>query len=575
MPSASYESMPFSACDLQIIPATGDPVELPNIGSNLVVLACLGDEKILHVRIFDAEGSKIVDADEIALGRQGGQVDGFKALVADVWDGRELSDLEKVGILSSLASIPGCDHIANKRKLVVDNVHGDIVPSPTEWRVIDTPAFQRLRKLKQLQMGYLVYPNATHTRFAHSLGVLKVMQRILEHVRASREDKEDLCLAALMHDIGHYPYSHLLEGVDKVILTEERIDSTQKSALSDFTPYPDHEDVGREILLHQGDLLRIIGGRDRAERIGNIFARTAAANQQLSKLIHSSLDMDRLDYLIRDSQATGVPYGMVDIHYLLNHVKQSPSGTIGITHKAVAAAEHLLLGRSFLFRVVCQHKTIYGFEETARQLLRRLRNRAQEGCEGYGVPKDGEAVLAKARDNDLYKFTDAFLDDVFVAASSDEEDIVRILATTIVGRTPPCLLLEERTFQKKSEPNDKFKVFELSCRVHLRKLADEHGLHPGQFLICQLKDIGFESRAAQVSMVDAQKAIDAGEREEMIMVFPTADAIEPVAIVDLPHSILHDVGSHVFRSHRLYFLPANGEEAALVTRLKSAVTNWK
>src|SRR5579885_1979812 len=97
-------------------------------------------------------------------------------------------------------------------------------------------------------------------------------------------------------------------------------------------------------------------GRERAERIGHLFARTEVTNQQLSKLIHSSLDMDRLDYLIRDSQATGVPYGMVDIHYLLNHVKQSPTGTIGITHKAVAAAEHMLLGRSFLFRVVCQHK---------------------------------------------------------------------------------------------------------------------------------------------------------------------------------------------------------------------------
>jgi HD superfamily phosphohydrolase len=76
-----------------------------------------------------------------------------------------------------------------KRKIVVDSVHGDIELSPLEWKVIDTPSFQRLRKLKQLQMGYLVYPNATHTRFTHSLGVLKVMQRILEHVRASDADK--------------------------------------------------------------------------------------------------------------------------------------------------------------------------------------------------------------------------------------------------------------------------------------------------------------------------------------------------------------------------------------------------
>ena len=121
---------------------------------------------------------------------------------------------------------------SSKSKIVVDSVHGDIKPSLLEWKIIDTPSFQRLRKLKQLQMGHLVYPNATHTRFAHSLGVLKVMQRILEHVSANDEQKEDLRLAALMHDIGHYPYSHLLEGVDKVVLTEERLDPAAKSPLS-------------------------------------------------------------------------------------------------------------------------------------------------------------------------------------------------------------------------------------------------------------------------------------------------------------------------------------------------------
>src|SRR5271166_6274557 len=113
---------------------------------------------------------------------------------------------------------------SRKPKIVVDSVHGDICPSDLEWKIIDTPSFQRLRKLKQLQMSHFVYPNATHTRFAHSLGVLKVMQRILSHVKVGRRDAEDLRLAALMHDIGHYPYSHLLEGVDRVILTEEHLD---------------------------------------------------------------------------------------------------------------------------------------------------------------------------------------------------------------------------------------------------------------------------------------------------------------------------------------------------------------
>lgn len=466
-----------------------------------------------------------------------------------------------------------------KRKIVVDSVHGDIEPSPLEWKIIDTPSFQRLRKLKQLQMGHLVYPNATHTRFAHSLGVLKVMQRILEHVKASDADKEDLRLAALMHDIGHYPYSHLLEGVDKVILTEERLDSfTKKAALGSSTPYPDHEEVGREILLHQPDLLRILGGKERAERIGHLFARSEVADQQLSKLIHSSLDMDRLDYLIRDSQATGVPYGLVDIDYLLNHVKQSQTGTIGITHKAVAAAEHLLLARSFLFRVVCQHKTIYGFEESARQLLRRLRDRAQAGKNAYDIPKDGEAVLNIARDKTaLQTFADAFLDDVFVKAASDSEpdDMVRVLAQTIISRRPPRLLWEKRTFRKRNDDHNDDHLFQSACKLNLKELADKKGVHPGQFLICDLKPIGFESRGALMSMQEAKKAIESGEQEEMIRVFPTSDALEPIDIVELKHSILHKIGSHIFRTYRLYFVCSDDNQEALVTELKEAVKDWK
>jgi len=285
--------------------------------------------------------------------------------------------------MSDLPSISSKKRGFSRHKIVVDNIHGDICPNDEEWQVIDTPAFQRLRKLKQLQMGYLVYPNATHTRFAHSLGVLKVMERILERVKVDKKDRLDLRLAALLHDVGHYPYSHLLEGLDDVILTEEHFDNGSKKA-SNPDPYPSHEEVGQEILLSQDDLLKILG-KDRAVRVGDLFARTEVANQQLSKLIHSSLDMDRMDYLIRDSRAAGVPFGEVDINYLLNHVKQSASGTLGVSHKALAAAEHLLLARSFMFRVVCHHKTIYGFEEATRQLLRRLRDRAETGGESYNV----------------------------------------------------------------------------------------------------------------------------------------------------------------------------------------------
>ena len=113
-------------------------------------------------------------------------------------------------------------------KIVVDNIHGEIELSPHEWRVVNTATFQRLRSLKQLGMGHLVYPNATHNRFAHSLGVFGIMRRILGKLREQGRspkmaEEENLRLAALLHDIGHYPYSHLMERVDFVQRTEDEL----------------------------------------------------------------------------------------------------------------------------------------------------------------------------------------------------------------------------------------------------------------------------------------------------------------------------------------------------------------
>src|SRR5260370_11321835 len=133
----------------------------------------------------------------------------------------------------------------------------------------------------------------------------------------ARDQIQDIRLAGLLHDIGHYPYSHLMEKVDKVQLTEDLLAGSQIFH-ADRPKYPDHEEVGEIIVTHQQDLIHAIGSLERAKRIAELFTRKTAADPQLSKLIHSSLDMDRLDYLLRDARAAGVPYGEIDLNYLLN-----------------------------------------------------------------------------------------------------------------------------------------------------------------------------------------------------------------------------------------------------------------
>ena len=194
-------------------------------------------------------------------------------------------------------------------------------------------SFQRLRHLKQLGLGHVTYPNATHSRLAHSLGVLAIMSRVLrsaaDTLKLSQEKQQDLRLAALLHDIGHYPYSHLMERLGDVVLTEDLIRDAgapqSQVGLRGAAAYPGHEDLGQLIVTTQRDLRRAIGGKTRARRIADLFTRSSAADPQLSKLLPSSLDMDRLDYLTRDARAAGVPYGEIDVNYLLRAYPITPA----------------------------------------------------------------------------------------------------------------------------------------------------------------------------------------------------------------------------------------------------------
>src|SRR5262245_52475840 len=188
-------------------------------------------------------------------------------------------------------------------KVVTDPVHGDIGLSQLEVDLIDTPSFQRLRRLKQLGLASLVYPNADHSRFAHSLGVFHLMGRGIDtliHKERLDEstDKQKLRLAALLHDVGHYPYSHLMERVDADPLCHEWLGAGGQPPTD---PYPDHEELGKWLVTGRPDLSNLLtsDGFDPAEIAKNF--KGEHDRHIYNDLIHSSLDFDRMDYLIRDS----------------------------------------------------------------------------------------------------------------------------------------------------------------------------------------------------------------------------------------------------------------------------------
>lgn len=465
------------------------------------------------------------------------------------------------------------------RKLIVDSIHGDIHLTDCEVQVIDTASFQRLRQLKQLAMAQLVYPTATLTRFAHSVGALGTMIRILRAAKNNEiefepEEEENLRLAALLHDVGHYPYSHLMEKVGRVKLIEEQVKGAIISAKRSL--YPSHVEIGTLIVTRQNDLVKAIGGEERAKAVSAIFARTRAADPQLSKLIRSSFDIDRWDYLLRDSYATGVPYGQIDINYLLNNLKVSPQKMVGFPYKALAAVEHFLLARFFMHRVVYYHKTIYGLEEACRQLLRRLRDRDGEH---YGVPVDGKAIKDLVTSSKLNMFTDAFVDKIIQRAVNDKDKVIRALAQSIQSRRPPRLLKDVLVCEKTGEEHHAGKTFMRNCREKLKDLASEFNIPLEQFLLCEiiLPVVKQPERrtAAEMAALEQQKIRDIAyeEEEEDIKIF-VGGRDEPMSLMEIEHSLVAKYANYPLQIFRLYVIYDGKDKDNVITQLRDRVRGW-
>lgn len=221
----------------------------------------------------------------------------------------------------------------------------------TALRIIDTPAFQRLRYIRQLGFAHLVYPGATHTRFDHALGVHHLVTTALRLLQERGGVPDDVWrdahlvpYAALLHDIGHYAYSHALEELER-----DRVPADHESASAHF--------LARSELVAALEPL----GPDAGPRIlALIQGRSEAA---LSGLVSGSLDFDKQDYLRRDARFCGVPYGEVDVDRLLQGMAllQDPRTgrwEVGVHEKALAALESLLFAKYQMFRNVYWHHAV-------------------------------------------------------------------------------------------------------------------------------------------------------------------------------------------------------------------------
>jgi len=215
-------------------------------------------------------------------------------------------------------------------KIIKDPVHGYVEVEEFALALLDSPVLQRLRYIKQLGFSYLVYPGANHTRFEHSLGTMFLADVACRRFGLSDPERTLVVAAALLHDIGHGPFSHASEP-----LMEKYLNRT-------------HDDIEMIVKDQAGNLLQAIGV-DPDE-----LCLVVKGKHPLSGIIHGDLDVDRMDYLLRDAYYTGAPYGTVDAQRLIRHLIQTPEGTV-LDENGVNAAESLLIARTLMRPSVYYH----------------------------------------------------------------------------------------------------------------------------------------------------------------------------------------------------------------------------
>jgi uncharacterized protein len=209
-------------------------------------------------------------------------------------------------------------------KIIKDPVHGYVEVEDYLLALLDSFALQRLRYIRQLGFSYLVYPGANHTRFEHSLGTMYLADVAAGRFGLSDADRRLVTAAGLLHDVGHGPFSHASEP-----LREQFLHTT-------------HDDIGQFISQGTGTLLEE-HGIDPDE-----LCRVVKGSHRLSGIIHGDLDVDRMDYLLRDAYYTGAPYGTVDAQRLIRHLVQTPDGETVLDENGVNAAESLLIARTLM-----------------------------------------------------------------------------------------------------------------------------------------------------------------------------------------------------------------------------------
>ncbi len=322
-----------------------------------------------------------------------------------------------------------------KAKIINDPVYGFIkIPSNFVYELIEHPIFQRLRRIKQLGLTYYVYPGATHSRFQHAIGAAHLMEQAVQSIRQkgieiSEEEAEAVFIAILLHDIGHGPFSHALE--------ESIIQQYNHEALSAMLMQKLNEEYEGKLAL----ALDIFNNRYK--------------KRFLHQLVSSQLDMDRLDYLRRDSFYTGVTEGIIGSDRIIKMLTVEGDQLV-VEAKGIYSIEKFLIARRLMYWQVYFHKTVISAEFLLVKLLQRAKMLTLSGEKMFATPPfefflKNQDFQPKSPEIDhlIENFIALDDDDIMVSAKAwinHSDKILSLLAGNLVNRNLPKIKIQKQAF---------------------------------------------------------------------------------------------------------------------------------
>ena len=335
----------------------------------------------------------------------------------------------------------------NKRKIINDPVHGFIgLPNDLIFDIIEHPYFQRLRRIKQLGLTHLVYPGAIHSRFSHALGSMHLMLEAIEVLRQkgqtiTDEESTAAAIAILLHDIGHGPFSHALE--------HSIVDSMSHEALSEIFMNRLNDTFNGELKM----ALDIFKGN--------------YSKKFLHQLVSGQLDVDRLDYLTRDSFFTGVSEGIIGTERIIKMLNVW-DGELVVEIKGIYSIEKFLVARRLMYWQVYLHKTVLSAEQLMIKILKRAKQLAQSNIDVFATPALRIFLKNNYQKHDFVEnesLIEAFsqLDDFDIFTSIKvwqlhDDKILSELSKSLVNRKLYQIELQNKAF-------DKIKIAELKKRI--------------------------------------------------------------------------------------------------------------